>query len=216
MSSPSTPRPNDTGAATSGTALEIELKAVVDDLRAGRAGVERAGGRLVFAGRMEDRRYDTAARTLAQADVVLRLRTYRGTGGVRATLDWKGAGQRVEGFKVREELTTGVTDPDALAAILERLGYRVTREIDREIAQYGLAGTVVRFERYPRMDTLVEVEGTREGIEAAIATLGIARDRFTAERLPDFVRAYERRTGLRAALCDRELAGDYRFGVRDA
>lgn len=200
----------------SGATREVEVKGVVDDLRLRRRALEAAGATLVFVGRLEDRRYDNAARDLAARDVVLRLRTYRNADGVRAHLDWKGPTQLVEGFKVRAELTSDVGDPDALAAILEQLGYRVTREIDREIAQYGVHGTVVRFERYPRMDVLAEVEGTPEGIEAAIRAMGLAREVFTAERLPDFVRAYERRTGQRAALCDRELAGDYRYSVADA
>ena len=195
---------------------EVELKAVVDDMRDRRALVEQAGGRVTFVGRLEDRRYDTEGRTLAAVDHVLRLRTYRSGDAAHAHLDWKGPTERVDNFKVRDELTTGIDDPDALVTMLERLGYRVTREIDREIAQYALGEATVRFERYPRMDVLVEVEGTPEAIEAAIAVLALPRERFTAERLPDFVRAYETRTGLRAALCDRELAGDFRYSVRDA
>lgn len=195
---------------------EVELKGVVDDLHERRRRVEDGGGVLVFAGRLEDRRYDTRDRSLAAKDVVLRLRIYRNAQTVAAQLDWKGATERIDGFKVREELTTSLSDPDALAAILDQLGYVVTCEIDREIIQYGIDGTVVRFERYPRMDTLVEVEGTPEGIERAIAVIGLPREGFTAERLPDFVRAYERRTGERAALCDRELVGDYRYSVSDA
>lgn len=195
---------------------EVELKAVVDDLRQLRHAVEGAGGQLVFAGRLEDRRYDTAAHSLAAADVVLRLRTYRNTDGARAHLEWKGPTQVVDEFKVRGELTTGIENPDALATMLDYLGYAVIREIDRDIAQYVIDGTTIRFERYPRMDSLVEVEGTPEGIEAAIAILGIARASFTSERLPEFVRAYESRTGLRAALSERELAGEYRYSVKDA
>jgi predicted adenylyl cyclase CyaB len=194
---------------------EVELKAVVEDLRGARQAIERAGATLVFAGRLEDRRYDTAQRTLVARDLVLRLRTYRNADGVRAHLDWKGPTGRVDGFKVREELTTGISDPDALALMLEHLGFAIVREIDREIAQYELSGTMIRFERYPRMDTLVEVEGTPEGIEATIGALGIPRDAFTADRLADFVLAYESRTGVRAAICDRELVGDYRYSVRD-
>lgn len=195
---------------------EVELKAVVDDLRAARSAVEKAGGQLVFAGRLEDRRYDDVGRTLTARDIVVRLRTYRNAEGVRAQLDWKGPTELVEGFKVRHELTTCVADPDALAAILETLGYAIIREIDRDIMQYGLRGTVIRFERYPRMDTLVEVEGTPEGIEDAISAVGIPRHAFSADRLPDFTRAFETRTGVRAALCDRELAGDYRHSGKDS
>ncbi|MEO7042576.1 MAG: hypothetical protein ABI035_09975, partial [Gemmatimonadaceae bacterium] len=69
-------------------------------------------------------------------------------------------------------------------------------------------GTVViRFERYPRMDDLVEVEGSPEGIEYAIRILEIPRDRFVGDRLTDFVTAYEARTGNRAAVCEAELSG---------
>lgn len=206
---------SDEPAATQPT-REVELKAVVEDMRAARHAIEARGAKLVFSGRLEDRRYDTRDRTLVAKDLVLRLRTYRTDKSVHAHLDWKGPTQVEGGFKVREELTSGITDPDALAAILEHLGYTVVREIDRDVAQYGLNGTMIRFERYPRMDTLVEVEGTPEGIEAAIRALGIPRSAFSSARLPDFVRDYESRTGVRAALCNRELSGDYRYSVKNA
>lgn len=195
---------------------EVELKGVVEDMRAARHAIEAQGARLVFSGRLEDRRYDTRDRALVTKDFVLRVRTYRTDKSVHAHLDWKGPTQVEGGFKVREELTTGITDPDALASILEHLGYTVVREIDRDVAQYGLGDTTIRFERYPRMDTLVEVEGSPEGIEHAIAALGMPRSAFSTDRLPDFVRAYEARTGVRAALCTRELSGDYRYSVKNA
>lgn len=195
---------------------EVELKAVVDDWDARRARVERAGGVLEFAGRLEDRRYDVPGRALAARDEVLRTRAYRGGGRAEAELGWKGPTAVEEGYKVREELRAPTDDPDALAAILDRLGYVVTRAIDREIAQYMLGATTIRFERYPRMDDLVEVEGTPEGIEEAIAALGLPRDAFTAERLPRFVERYQARTGQRAALCDAELAGTATYAIEDA
>ncbi|MFL5574455.1 MAG: class IV adenylate cyclase [Gemmatimonadaceae bacterium] len=196
---------------------EVELKAAVPDLAAARERIERAGGRLVFEGRLEDRRYDAVGRALASRDHVLRLRVYRAAGAVEsAAIDWKGPTGYSGGYKVREELSSGVGDPAALAAILDRLGYVVTREIDREIAQYEVAGATVRFERYPRMDVLVEVEGTPEAIEAAVRATGLPREAFSSDRLPHFVGRYEARTGGRAALCDRELAGDFRYSVSDA
>lgn len=197
---------------------EVELKGMLtgdDDLIAARARLEEAGAELVYEGRLEDKRYDTADRALALKDHVLRLRVYRGE-TVVTSLDFKGPTTYVEGFKVREEHTVGADDPVALAAILEAMGYVITREIDREIAQYRLAGAVIRFERYPRMDILVEVEGEPEAIERAILTLGMAREGFTTERLPDFVLKYESRTGQRAAICDRELLGEYRYSTYDA
>ena len=198
---------------------EVELKALVPDVDDARARVERAGARLVYEGRLEDRRYDAPDRSLAARDHVLRLRVYRdaASGDVRsAALDWKGPTGYENGYKVREELSSDTRDPDSLAAILAGLGYVVTREIDRHIAQYELAGATVRFEHYPRMDTLVEVEGAPEAIEVAARATGLPRDAFTSERLPAFVARFEARTGERAALCDREIAGDYCFSVGDA
>jgi adenylate cyclase class 2 len=191
--------------------LEVELKSVVDDMERRRAAIEAAGAKLVFSGRLEDRRYDTVDRSLTAADQVLRVRTYRDAHGTRAELDWKGRTRREGGYKLREELETDVSDGDTLAAILEQLGYEVTIAIDREIVQYDLAGTMIRFERYPRMDTLVEVEGTPEQIEAAIAALGMSREGFTSERLVDFATRFEARTGTRAALSHASLANNSGF-----
>ncbi len=190
---------------------EVEVKARVDDVDEARHNIESAGAVLVFEGSLRDRLYDTPARTLAAQGLVLRIRIYRShRGATHAHLDWKGPTRKVNGFKVRDELTTGVTDPDALASMLSRTGFEVVGEIDREIAQYempctdadGRSVVVIRFERYPQMDTLVEVEGTEARIEDAIRALKIPRERFSGDRLTDFVRAFEKRTGQRAAVCD--------------
>jgi adenylate cyclase class 2 len=194
---------------------EVELKAMVADPEAARNALRASGATLTYAGRLEDRRYDAPDRALRLRDQVLRLRIYRGN-EMRALLDWKGPSSYEGGYKIREEHSTPVADAAALAAILEGLGYVVTREIDRTIEQYQLEGAMVRFERYPRMDVLVEVEGEPAAIERAIAALAMPREAFTTGRLPDFVQRYEDRTGERAAICDRELTGDYRFSSTDA
>lgn len=196
--------------------IEVELKCVVDDAARRRAAIEAAGATLTFAGRLADRRYDTPEHSLAARDHVLRVREYGRAGERHAELDWKGPTRYETGYKVREEVDVPVADPEALATVLDRLGYVVTIAIDREIAQYDLGGAMIRFERYPRMDDLVEVEGTPEQIERAIAALGLPRGSFTAERLPDFVRRYEARTGKVAALCDAELRGDVHYDASNA
>ena len=197
---------------------EVELKGIAysdAEAEAARARLEAAGAELVYEGRLEDRRYDLPDKSLALRDHVLRLRVYRAE-SVTTSLDFKGPTGYADGFKVREELTVAAQDPAALARILEALGYIITRELDREIAQYSYAGATIRFERYPRMDQLIEVEGEPAAIERAISALGLPRERFTAERLPDFVLKFESRTGERAALCDRELTGEYRYSPNDA
>lgn len=195
---------------------EVEVKSVVDDFDGRQARVRAAGAHLVFAGRLEDRRYDTSEFALSERDHVLRLRRQRGSGETRAWLEWKGPTQSETGYKVREEISMPVPDPEVVALLLERLGYVVTREIDRDVVIYSLHGATVRFERYPRMDDLVEVEGSPDAIERAITALGIDRDSFTAERLVEFARRFEERTQTRAALCERELSGDYRYEMAEA
>jgi hypothetical protein len=99
-----------------------------------------------------------------------------------------------------------------MAAILARCGFAVVSRIDREVMQYELDGAVIRFERYPRCDDLVEVEGDPAAIERAIAATGLPRRAFTAERLNAFVDRYEARTGARAALSADALGDDPRPG----
>jgi predicted adenylyl cyclase CyaB len=184
---------------------EVELKSIVPDVKAAIAKLMAGGSTLIRQGRLEDRRYDTFDSALSRRDEVLRIRSFRGVPVSETSLDWKGPTRIEGGYKVREEICTLVTDAVATEQMLERLGYLSTMAIDREITQLDVAGATVRFERYPRMDDLVEVEGTPEAIEQAIELLGLPRHGFTSDRLQTFVTRFEERTGVRAALCDREL-----------
>jgi predicted adenylyl cyclase CyaB len=186
---------------------EVELKAVVTDLEGKSRLVHDAGATLVFEGALRDRRYDTADRALSAKDEVVRVRTYQSSASTRVLLDWKGAVDTTSGYKVREEISTEISDAEQLEAMLEKLGFVVMKEIDRRIIQYAMGGTIVRFEEYPRMDTLVEVEGAPEAIEDVIAVLRMSRGEFTNESLGAFVTRFEQRTGVRAATSERDLAG---------
>jgi adenylate cyclase class IV len=191
---------------------ELELKAMVPDLDACRARVEAAGAHLVFTGLLTDRRWDLPHRPLSARDEVVRVRTSEpapSSDGSRAltrhVLDWKGPTRVENGYKRRLERSTGVDDPVVLETILRAAGFVVVREVEREVVQYALGDATLRFERYPRLDVLIEVEGTPEAVEAAIAASGLPRASFTAARLTDFVADFERRTGTRAALTTRDL-----------
>ena len=188
---------------------EVELKCVVDDMPQRCAAIERAGATRVFAGRLQDRRYDTPDRALVSRDHVLRVRVYESGADTRAEVDFKGPTSFEDGYKIREEIGTELNDANAFVTILDRLGYEATITIDRDIVQYDLGGAMIRFETYPRMDVLVEVEGTPEQIEHAIAALGLPRASFVADRLSDFARRFEARTGQAAIVSHAELeAGD--------
>jgi len=192
---------------------EVELKSVVDDIDASRRRLEAAGAQLTFEGRLEDRRYDDADGRLGDADQMLRVRSFEGADGGRATLEWKGPTRYEDGYKVREEISVEAADAASVHALLERLGYEVAVQIDRHVAQYMLDRATIRFERYPRMDVLVEVEGPPEAIERAIEALGIPRERFTADGLATFMARFEARTGNRAIVSGRGLGAQTRDGA---
>lgn len=188
---------------------EVELKAVVEDAAEKQRLLESAGATLVFEGTLQDRRYDTEAGMLADKDEVIRVRTYSGKPASRVQFDWKGPADTSTGYKVREEISVDISSGPSLAIVLDKLGYIIVREIDRRIAQYEIDGATVRFEVYPRMDTLVEVEGDPEAIERVIGLLRMSRGEFSSDALTAFVSRFERRTGVRAATSDRELSGSY-------
>jgi predicted adenylyl cyclase CyaB len=190
---------------------EVELKAVVDDLAERRRRIEAAGAALSFEGKISDRRYDFPSRELSSRDEVLRTRRYQNPTSTKTYLDWKGPTEVRDVYKVRDEITTPVEDFDSLEKIIEKLGLQLIWEIDRDIAQYQFGGATIRFESYPRMDVLVEVEGEPAAIEAAIEALGLPRGTFTNQRLADFVAGFEHRTGVRAAISDREMNEDYTY-----
>lgn len=195
---------------------ETELKAVVPDEADCLARLVSAGATIVSSGRIEDRRYDYPDRRLTMRDIVLRLRVYRNAEGARASLDWKGAASFEAGYKHREELSVAIADAEQMAGILDALGFIVTRAIDRTVQLLQLGEATLRFERFPRMDTLLEVEGPEPSIETAIRASGIPRNAFVADRLYMFVNRYQARTGQRAAISDDEAAGHYAFPLEDA
>ena len=195
---------------------ETELKAVVEDQKACEARLLEAGARLVLNGRIEDARYDTPGQSFFQQGLSLRVRVTRVHDGVLATLDFKGMASYDGGYKTREETSVTLPDADGIAKVLRGIGLEVTLEIDRDVRSFVLGAATVRFERFPRMDTLVEVEGPADAIERAIAALGMERSAFTPEPLTAFVSRYEARTGSRAAISAREARGEYRFERGDA
>jgi adenylate cyclase class IV len=186
---------------------ELELKAVIPDADAVRERLRAAGAQERFRGRMSDRRYDRAGE-LAARDEVLRVRNYHHDDGrIEAVLGWKGPMRRSpEGYKVREELELAIEprrDAERSAhAFLSALGYAPVHAIDRIVEIYALGGATVRLEHYPRMDPLVEVEGSPAELERAIRATGIERAAFSPDSLAEFVRRFEARTGEPALLAD--------------
>jgi adenylate cyclase class IV len=189
-------------------AHELELKAVVSDPARLRHALLTARAVLRFQGEMRDRRFDRGGELTAR-DQVLRVRSYHHADGrVESILGWKGPVALFQGYKKREELELPIgQEGDLPEALLRALGYEVVHAIDRRVEIYQLAGATLRLETYPRMDSLLEVEGEPAAIERAIEATGIPRGEFTADALAAFVLRFESRTGQTAALARDEGTG---------
>jgi adenylate cyclase class IV len=189
-------------------AQELELKAVVTDPARLRQALLNAGAVLRFQGEMSDRRFDRSGELTAR-DQVLRVRNYHHPDGrVESVMAWKGPMRLSQGYKQREELELPIAgESDPPEALLRALGYEVVHGIDRRVEIYRLDGAILRLESYPRMDSLIEVEGEPAAIERAIQATGIPRAEFTADALTEFVRRFESRTGQTAGLTWNENSG---------
>jgi adenylate cyclase class IV len=175
---------------------ELELKARVEDPDAVRKAILSAGAELMYRGAMMDQRFDRRGR-LERRDEVVRLRVYHpdDKSPEWGVLGWKGPVQRRGEYRLREEWESRVDDPKAVLVILRHMGYKISARIDRAVEQYRLGEATLRFEWYPSMDVLMEVEGQPEAIERAVAATGLPREAFLPESLPYFTAAYEARTG---------------------
>ena len=184
---------------------ELELKARVDDPDALRHALIAAGAELIYRGAMLDRRFDRKER-LRKRDEVVRLRVYHPAdrSAEWGVLGWKGPVGKRDGYRHREEWESRVDDPRAVLVVLRHLGYKVVLRIDRTVEQYRLGDATLRLEWYPAMDVLLEVEGSPDDIERAIAATGLARKAFLPESLPYFTDAYEKRTGRPARVARAE------------
>lgn len=170
--------------------LELELKGVVPDPAAARRALLAGGATLTFRGMLHDRRYDRDGEFRGRDEVVRSRRYLAADGATALQLGWKGPTRRsADGYKEREEREIEVRgDGDSFLA---GLGFAPVHAIDRYIETYTLHGGHARLEWYPRMDVLVEVEGTPDAIEAIITTLGLPRDEFTSEGLAAFTTRYD-------------------------
>lgn len=188
--------------------VERELKAVAESPTIIKTRLAAAGARLQFQGQMTDRRYDRDGE-LAVRDEVLRVRVLRGPDdSVRTQVAWKGPPTVEGGHKLRSEHEFEAADAEAATGVIEALGYRPVHQIDRYVEYYEVAEAVVRLEWYPRMDVLLEVEGSAVAIEQAVVILGLGRESYRTDSLAAFVARYEARTGRRAAVSMVELGGD--------
>ncbi len=165
---------------------EIEVKLSVDDLERVAQRLQTVGAVLVHPRVFERNvRYDDAQNTLTPRGIVLRLRE-----DGRVWLTYKGPGEVSDDIISRFEAEVEVSDFEAMAMILEKLGYHRQMVYEKYRTTYALDDTEVVLDEMPYGD-FVEIEGDQVSIRRAIERLGLegaTRHGASYARLFDYVR----------------------------
>ena len=175
-------------------ALEVERKYPFSDFAELRTRLRDA--RAEYRGRFfeENLVLDTPPRELWQGGRLLRLRIE----GDKAKLCLKRqpeASKLDEGYKIREEVETEVSQPEQMRQILEGLGYEMAfcyeklREVWR-LGQLTICLDHLPFGRY------AELEGDGDSIPRAVETLGLQDCDFTTQDYHHLHKLYCRQRGV--------------------
>ncbi len=117
----------------------------------------------------ENTLYDLPGEALRATGRLLRLRR----AGGRAVLTFKGPVAGEHRHKVRLEHETEVARPEAVASILEGLGYSPRYRYEKYRTTYALGGLEIALDETP-IGCYVELEGEPDEIDRAAARLGFA------------------------------------------
>jgi adenylate cyclase class 2 len=151
-----------------GEPTETEVKLAVASLDAAREALTRVGAVLTRPRHLEDNiLFDDSTASVQEAGAVLRLRRTP----QKAVLTYKGPRRIEGGIKVREEQETVVADPDAVEAILARLGYRPIFRYEKYRECWSHREQEIELDETP-IGTFIEIEGDPDGIREVTADLG--------------------------------------------
>lgn len=178
-------------------ALEIEVKlrlASRDDA------LERLG--LLGAELRDDRHfedneiYDTESFDLGREGSLLRLRVTDGDG----LITFKEKVKTDLNAKVRREVETGVSDPDAVRVILGKLGLNKVYRYQKHRSYYGWSDPegdelCISLDETP-IGVFVELEGAAASIDRAARIMGYTRDDYILDDYRTLHRATLRERGL--------------------
>ncbi|WP_291319636.1 class IV adenylate cyclase [Desulfonatronospira sp.] len=172
-------------------ALETELKYIVSDLAPILERIERLGLSCSHWYFEENLVLDTADGHLRSRDVLLRIR--KGHGG-KITLKLPVAGS-VSSCKQRQEIESGVDDPDGIGIILRHLGFRLCLRYEKFRRICRLGETRICLDILP-FGSFVELEGPQESFHGTARELGLDSHQITALSYHELHRDYRREQGL--------------------
>lgn len=186
-----------TAMEQSGSTIEIEVK-----LRVGSAAEASSLLARLPASRKEDRAFehneifDTPAGALFTAHRLLRLRTV----GDRGMITYKEPVQTDLRAKVRAEIQTGVTSPDAARAILGRLGFVCVYRYQKHRSYFAWTDPdgselAISLDETP-IGVYLELEGAAPVIERAARQMGFTESDYIIDDYHALHQAWLKERGL--------------------
>jgi adenylate cyclase class 2 len=151
--------------------LEREVKLRFTSADDARARILSSGATPLRGRRLqEDSLLDTTDNVLFQRRSALRVRSENG----KSLLTFKGPVQPST-MKLREEHETVVADGEVLVTILNELGWHVWFRYEKYREEFAAADVVIAIDETP-IGVFVEIEGSEDHIQDAVASLGRGPD----------------------------------------
>jgi adenylate cyclase class 2 len=177
------------------TDREVEIKFKIDDIDALTARLQKAGFRLGTPRTHEmNTLYDQPGSKLRRRGALLRLREY----GSRWTLTYKDrSGQQTGRHKSRREIETQVDNGEAMARIIEAIGFSPSFRYEKFRSEWSDSNGHVVIDETP-IGNFGEIEGKAKWIDATARLLNIPIKNYLKESYAELFAAWKRKTKSKA------------------
>ena len=174
---------------------EVEIKFRIGDIQALTAGLQAAGFRLITPRTHEmNTLYDQPGAKLRRRGALLRLREY----GPRWTLTYKDRSSPQRGrHKSRREIESRIENGEAMAQILEALGFSPSFRYEKYRSEWSDANGHVVIDETP-IGNFGEIEGPPQWIDATARRLNISVESYLKESYAELFTAWKRKTKSKA------------------
>lgn len=181
--------------ANMATDREVEIKFRIDNINALTASLQTSGFQLITARTHEmNTLYDQSGGKLRRRGALLRLREY----GPRWTLTYKDRSGRQSGrHKSRREIETKVENGEAMARIIEAVGFSPSFRYEKFRSEWADSHGYVVIDETP-IGNFGEIEGEAKWIDATARRLGIPPKNYLKESYAELFAAWKRKTRSKA------------------
>ena len=174
---------------------EVEIKFKIDDIDTLTSSLQTAGFRLITPRTHEmNTLFDQPGAKLRRREALLRLREY----GPRWTLTYKDrTGKQSGRHKSRREIETQVENGDAMARIIEAVGFSPSFRYEKFRSEWADSNGHVVIDETP-IGNFGEIEGQAKWIDSTARRLGISVKSYLKESYAELFTAWKLKTKSKA------------------